>query len=68
MKWYAIFIIIILIGVGFLFVSTEESSDIEPLGRLAFVKIANPDMYPNHVHANLLAQYAEERGSKTAIV
>ena len=69
MKWYISFIIIILILIGFLYVSTSSSSDdIEPLGRLAFVKIANPDMYPEHVHANLLAQYAEERNSKCAIV
>lgn len=69
MKWYVAFIVIIFLLIGLLYVSTATSSDdIEPLGRLAFVKIANPDMYPEHVHANLLAQYAEERNSKCAIV
>lgn len=68
MKWYTVFIIIILIGIAFLFVSSEKSDDVQPLGRLAFVKIANPDMYPNHVHSNLLSEYAQEHGSKCAIV
>lgn len=69
MKWYVAFIVVIIILVGFLYVSTSTTSDtIQPLGRLAFVKIANPDMFPGHVHANLLAQYAEERNSKCAIV
>ena len=69
MKWYVAFIVIIFLLIGFLYVSTSATSDdIEPLGRLAFVKIANPDMYPEHVHANLLAQYGQERNSKCAIV
>ena len=68
MKGYTVFIIIILIGIAFLFVSSEKSDDVQPLGRLAFVKIANPDMYPNHVHSNLLSEYAQEHGSKCAIV
>ena len=69
MKWYVAFIVVIIILVGFLYVSTSTTSDtIQPLGRLAFVKIANPDMFPGHVHANLLAQYAEARNSKCAIV
>lgn len=69
MKWYVAFIIVIFLLIGFLYVTTSNTSkDIEPLGRLAFVKIANPDMYPEHVHANLLAQYAQERNSKCAIV
>jgi len=69
MKWYVSFIIVIFLLVGLIYVaSSSTSDDIEPLGRLAFVKIANPDMYPGHVHANLLAQYAQERDSKCAIV
>lgn len=69
MKWYVSFIIVIFLLVGLIYVaSSSTSDDIEPLGRLAFVKIANPDMYPGHVHANLLAQYAQERNSKCAIV
>jgi hypothetical protein len=36
---------------------------IEPMGRLAFVKLLNPDMYPGHPHSVLLAQEAEATGS-----
>ena len=68
MKWYSSFVVIIILLVGMIYTSTESSEDIEPLGRLAYVKIANPDMYPEHVHANLLAQYAEERNSQCALV
>ncbi|MDI6723707.1 MAG: hypothetical protein QMD61_03575 [Methanobacterium sp.] len=42
--------------------------DIEPFGRLSFVKFQDPDMYPGHLHSRLLAQYAEERGSKCILV
>jgi len=45
-----------------------SSGPIHPLGRLAFVKIENPDMYPGHPHSQLLAEYAEERGSQCAFV
>lgn len=40
----------------------------EPVGRLAFVKLANPDMYPGHQHSQLLAKIAQEKGSKCALV
>jgi hypothetical protein len=40
----------------------------QPLGRLSFVKLENPDMYPGHPHSTLLAQYAEKKGSKCAMV
>jgi len=43
-------------------------SDIEPVGRLSFVKFQNPDIYPGHPHSKLLAHYAEERGSKCVLV
>ncbi|ADP77839.1 conserved hypothetical protein [Methanothermus fervidus DSM 2088] len=39
-----------------------------PLGRLAFVKLANPDMYPGHPHSKVLAEYAKKYGSKCALV
>jgi hypothetical protein len=35
---------------------------IEPLGRPAFVKVVNPDMYHGYPHFQLLAKYAQERG------
>ena len=47
---------------------TVSNGPIDPLGRLAFVKIENPDMYPGHPHSELLAEYAEERGSQCALV
>ena len=45
-----------------------SNGPIHPLGRLSFVKIENPDMYPGHPHSQLLAEYAEERGSQCALV
>jgi hypothetical protein len=47
---------------------TVSNGPINPLGRLSFVKIENPDMYPNHPHSVLLAKYAADRGSKCALV
>ena len=41
---------------------------VQPLGRLSFVKLENPDMYPGHPHSTLLAKYAAERNSKCALV
>jgi hypothetical protein len=41
---------------------------INPLGRLSFVEIENPDMYPGHPHSQLLANYAAERGSPCVLV
>ena len=55
----------VIIGYSYSIVS---NGPINPLGRLSFVKIENPDMYPGHTHANLLAKYAAERGSQCAIV
>jgi len=65
-KIYIFLVIIVLLG-GYISYSSANGP-FEPLGRLAFVKLANPDMYPDHVHSKLLAQYAEERGSKCALV
>lgn len=47
---------------------TVSNGPINPLGRLSFVKIENPDMYPGHPHSELLANYAAERGSACALV
>jgi len=65
--WAFVAIGIIAVILGYSYV-TVSNGPIEPLGRLAFVKIANPDMYPGHPHANLLGNYAAERGSQCAIV
>lgn len=65
-KIYIFLIIIVLLG-GYVSYSSANGP-YEPLGRLGFVKLANPDMYPGHVHSKLLAQYAEDRGSKCALV
>lgn len=43
-------------------------SPVEPVGRLGFVKLANPDMYPGHPQSKVLADYAAQRGSKCALV
>ena len=38
------------------------------MGRLSFVKVENPDMFPGHPHSQLLANYAAERGSPCVLV
>jgi hypothetical protein len=65
--WAFVAIGIIAVILGYSYV-TVSNGPIEPLGRLAFVKIANPDMYPGHPHAQLLGDYAAERGSQCALV
>lgn len=45
-----------------------SDGSIKPLGRLTFVKFANPDMYPGHPHSQLLSEYAEAHSSKYALV
>jgi hypothetical protein len=45
-----------------------SNGPINPLGRLSFVKVMNPDIYPDHQHSQLLAKYAEERGSACALI
>ena len=65
--WAFVAIGIIAIILGYSYV-TVSNGPIEPLGRLSFVKIANPDMYPGHPHAALLGKYVAERGSQCAFV
>ncbi len=68
MRWVlviALALLAIIIGYSYI---TVSNGPIEPLGRLAFVKIENPDMYPGHPHSNLLAQYAAERGSQCILI
>jgi hypothetical protein len=65
--WAFVAIGIIAVILGYSYV-TVSNGPIEPLGRLAFVKIANPDMYPGHPHAQLLGDYAAARVSQCAIV
>mgnify|MGYP000914510856 CR=1 FL=1 len=67
MRWGIVIVIILLLIGGFIFVSSVNGN-IEPMGRLGFVKLANPDMYPGHPHSQLLAQYAEDKGSKCVLV
>jgi len=66
-RWSLVAIAILVIIVGYSYI-TVSNGPIEPLGRVAFVKIANPDFYPGNPHSKLLAQYAEDRGSKVALV
>jgi hypothetical protein len=47
---------------------TVSNGAIDPLGRLSFVKIENPDMFPGHPHSQLLANYAAQRGSPCVLV
>lgn len=65
--WAFVAIGIIAVIIGYSYV-TVSNGPIQPLGRLSFVKIANPDMFPGHPHANLLGDYALERGSNCALV
>ena len=67
MKWSVVIIFILVIIVGYSFV-VVSLGPIDPLGRLSFVKLENPDMYPGHPHSVLLSQYAEKKGSKCALV
>lgn len=67
MKWSLVALAIFIIIVGYAYVSTINGP-ITPEGRLAFVKVANPDMYPGHLHSQLLAKFANESGSKSILV
>ena len=67
MKWLLVALGIIVLIIGYSYV-TVSSGPIEPMGRLAFVKLTNPDMYPGHPHSELLAKEAEAQGSKCALV
>lgn len=65
-KSIILFIILLLLG-SLIWIQSLESN-FEPVGRLAFVKIANPDIYPDHPNAKILAEYAKKRGSATVLV
>ena len=65
--WALIALAILAVIIGYSYVAVS-SGPIEPLGRLAFVKILNPDMFPGNEHSQLLAQYAADRGSQCALV
>ena len=67
MKWLLVALCIIALIIGYSYVTVSNGS-IEPMGRLAFVKLANPDMYPGHIHSELLAKEAAAQGSKCALV
>jgi len=67
MKWIVLVLTIFALIVSYSYI-TVENGPIEPLGRTAFVKLANPDFYPGHSHSQLLAKYTRERGSKCALV
>ncbi|MGF7117771.1 hypothetical protein [Methanobacterium oryzae] len=65
---FLIILVIIFLFIGGYIYTINTSGEIEPLGRLAFVKFHDPDMYPGNYHSTLLAQYAEDRNSKCALV
>jgi len=67
MKWALVVLAVFLLLVGYAYVSTINGP-ITPEGRLAFVKLANPDMYPGHLHSQMLARFANESGSKSILV
>ena len=67
MRLSSIALVLLVIIVVYSYI-TVSNGPIEPLGRATFVKLENPDMYPGHPHSQLLAQYAEERGSKCILI
>jgi len=67
MRWRTVIVVIVLLLGGHIYI-TGLNRNIEPLGRLGFVKLADPDMYPGNHHSQLLAEFAEERNSKSALV
>ncbi|MBZ2166444.1 hypothetical protein [Methanobacterium spitsbergense] len=66
-KWSLIAIILLALILGYSYIKVS-TGPIDPMGRLAFVKLANPDMYPGHPHSELLSKEAENKGSQTAMV
>jgi hypothetical protein len=67
MKWWLIVLAILALIIGYSYV-TVSSGPIEPLGRLAFVKLANPDFYPGHPHSELFANEVNKSGSKVGLI
>ncbi len=59
----ALIVVVAILAVVLLYsYITVSNGAINPLGRLSFVKIENPDMYPGHPHSQLLANYAARKG------
>ncbi len=67
MNWKVILIVLILLVSVFSYVSSFNGP-YSPMGRLAFVKILNPDMAAGNPHSTLAAQYAKDRGTDTVLV
>ncbi len=67
MKWWLVALAILALIVGYSYV-TVSTGPIEPLGRLSFVKLANPDFYPGHPHSELFAQEVNKTGSKVGLI
>jgi hypothetical protein len=61
----ALAIIVLVVGYSY---ATVSSGPIEPLGRIAFVKLSNPDFYPGHPHSQLFGQDVEKTGSKVGLI
>jgi len=67
MRLRSILITVLIIMLTYSFIAVAVGP-IAPLGRLSFVKLENPDMFPGHPHSSLLAQYAKKKNSKCAMV
>ncbi len=67
MRWLLIVLAILALIIVYSYV-TVSNGPIEPVGRLAFVKFANPDMYTGNPHSQLVAKYIKEHGSNTGLV
>ena len=61
-------IIAILLIFGLYLWTMSQFSLVEPVGRLTVTKVANPDMFPNHPNAEVLAEYAAKKGSRCVLV
>lgn len=67
MKWWLVALVVLALIVGYSYV-TVSNGPIEPLGRVSFVKLANPDFYPGHPHSELFAQEVNKTGSKVGLI
>lgn len=67
MKWWLIALAILVFIIGYSYV-TVSNGLIQPLGRLAFVKLANPDFYHGHPHSELFGQDVNKTGSKVGLI
>lgn len=67
-KIFILMIMSITIIFGIHLFIESQSSIFEPVGRLAIVKVANPDMYPNHTHSHVLKDYGLTKNSKCVLV